>query len=46
MMLDMASIEIIWLTFDPPQLTAHAVNKDSFFKFVIIDNSQYFLFMN
>ena len=46
MILDMASIEIIWITFDPPQLTAHAAIKDSFLNFLIIDNSPYFLFMN
>ena len=46
MMLDMASIEIISQPFDPPQLIAHAVIKDSFLNFLIIDNSPYFLFMN
>ena len=33
-------------TGDPPQLTVHAVIKDGFLKFLIIDNSPYFLFMN
>ena len=45
-MLDIASIEITYQPFDPPQSVAHAVIKDRFLNFLLINNLPYFLFMN